>query len=188
MELAAASATANALRIGLTIAVQGRRPELEFYYQVHNDFGPTSRIPERKLSGFTAPETEYRRHDIYVSFFVANIGSRRAENVRLAVGDQFKRHAGRRWGEIFDHPIRQMAPGQMVYIFRLEQQDLYSDDKALQSTDLTLSAAYDGPPSFRNWLPMLWARMKKRSRFRTDFAFNAKNIATDLPPARYAGS
>ncbi len=188
MEVAAASVTANALRVGLNVAVQARRPELEFYFEVHNDFGPVQHIPERQHGkGIKISASELRRQDIFISFFVVNIGSRRAETITLTVGDQFNRRGLLKWGEIFGYPIHQMPPGQLIYLFRLGLSDLHSgDDKMLQGSDLTLSAAYNGPRTFWSWLPMLWPRLRRRTRYRTDFVFNAKNIATDLPPARYA--
>jgi hypothetical protein len=36
VEIAAASVAANALRVGLNVAVGRNRPVIEFYYQVHN--------------------------------------------------------------------------------------------------------------------------------------------------------
>ncbi|SHH21145.1 hypothetical protein [Bradyrhizobium erythrophlei] len=187
MEFAAASAAANALRVGLNVAVQRSRPELEFYFEVHNDFGPVQHLPERQLlKGVKVSASEHRHQDIFISFFVVNIGSRRAETITLTVGDQFSRRGFLKWGEIFGHPIHQMAPGQLIYLFRLGLNDLHSDDDKLKDIDLTVSAAYNGPRTFWSWLPMLWPRLRKRTRYRTDFVFNAKNIATDLPPARYA--
>jgi hypothetical protein len=49
MEIAAASAAVNALRVGVNIAVGRNRPIIEFYYELRNDFGPVQNIPGREI-------------------------------------------------------------------------------------------------------------------------------------------
>jgi hypothetical protein len=167
-----------------------RRPEIEFYYQVHNDYRPPHETPERDIHvgkdfAFRAPATTHRWHDIYVSFYAVNIGSARAENVIFTVANDFKKHSGRNFGNIFGHALRQMAPGQSVYLLRLEETDLYPSDGP--EPDMMLKASYSATASLLNWVPRRWARFQKRSQYNTNFTFNGRNVATDLPPANYNG-
>jgi hypothetical protein len=89
MEIATASAAANALRVGLNIAVGRNRPVIEFYYEVRNDYGPA------------IPEYEHRRQDISISIFAVNIGSLRAEDVLFKVATSFSEDLGRFLGAKF---------------------------------------------------------------------------------------
>jgi hypothetical protein len=183
MEIAAASVAANVLRVGLNIAVGRNRPVIEFYYEVHNNYGPVQHIPERTLErGFKAPAIEHRPQYVFISFFAVNIGSLRAEQITFTVSG----HRGTRpWGQIFGNEIRQMAPGQSTYLLRLDQSDLYPSDQLTQM-DLTLKAQYRSPKSIVNWASRRWARFRNRSQYSTHFTFNANNIATDLPPPRFS--
>jgi hypothetical protein len=186
MEIAAASVAANVLRVGLNVAVGRNRPVIEFYYEVHNDRGPVQQIPERTLErGIKAPAIEFRQPDIFVSFFAVNIGSLRAEQVTFSIGDQFPRRGSAPWGNIFASEIAQMAPGQSAYLLRLDQSDLFRSDRVID-TDLTLKAKYRAPKGILNWPSRRWARFRGKSQYSTDFTFNGKNIATDLPPPKYA--
>ena len=191
MELASASATLNALRVGINIAVGRRRPEIEFYYQVHNEYKPPFEMQEREITvaknfRFRAPARTHRWHDIYISLYAVNIGSIRAENVVFSVTNDFKRRGSRGFGSIFKHPLRQMAPGQAAYLFRLDQRDLYPGQDQPEP-DIMLEAAYAAVPSLLNFVPQRWARFRKRSQYVTTFVFNGRNIATDLPPPTYNG-
>jgi hypothetical protein len=191
VEFASASATINALRVGLNIAVGRRRPEVEFYYQVHNEYKPPDEIPEREVSvtkdfKFKTPARTQRWHDIYVSLCAVNIGCVRAENVVFSVTNDFKRHLGREFGNVFKHPVRQMAPGQAAYLFRLEETELFPRNGEPEP-DIMLEASYAAAPSWLNWPRQRWARFRKRGQYITTFAFSGRNIATDLPPPTYNG-
>jgi hypothetical protein len=187
VEIAAASVAANALRVGLNVAVGRNRPVIEFYYQVHNDYGPVQRIEERTLiEGMKFPASEHRSQNIFVSFFAVNIGSLRAEQITFTVDDQFRRRGKMPWGKIFGTELRQMAPGQTAYLLRLDDLDLFAADPGGESVDLILKAQYRAPEGILNWASRRWARFRSRSQYSTDFIFNGKNIATDLPPPKYA--
>lgn len=188
MEIAAASVAANALRVGLNIAVGRNRPLIEFYYQVHNDFGPVRRLPGMTLmKGIKTSESEHRRQDVFVSIFAANIGSQRAEQVTYTIEGEFTRRGGKwPWGKIFGTEIRQMAPGQVTFLLKLDQFDLYATEKGDEVKDLILKVEYRAPKTLLNLVSRAWARWRGRSQFSTGFVFNGSNIATDLPPANYA--
>ena len=191
VEFVSASATVSALRVGLNIVVGRRRPEVEFYYQVHNEYKPPHETPEREIAvtedfKFRAPARTHRRQDIYVSFYAVNIGSIRAEGVVFSVTNDFKRRGGREFGNIFGHPLRQMAPGQAAYLFRLDQHDLYPGQDQSEP-DIMLEASYASASSWLNRIHQRWARFRKRSQYVTTFTFNGRNIATDLPPPNYNG-
>jgi hypothetical protein len=188
MDLPFTSATAAALRVGLNVIVGRRRPEIEFYYNVHNERGPPVEVPERNIRvakdfAFTAPAQTHRFSDLYISFFAVNIGSVRAENIIFTLDGLPTEKSNYR--RIFGHPIKQMAPGQSAYLMRLMERDLYPRDNP--EPDITLTSTYWPVPSMLNWPQRIWAKLRKRSPYRTHFVFNGKNIATDLPPPQYNG-
>jgi hypothetical protein len=190
VDIPTTSAASAALRIGINILVGRRRPEIEFYYQIHNEYRPPHEIPEREIAvtetfRFRTPASTHRWQEIYVSFYAVNIGSARAENVVFSLANDFKKRGGRSFGSIFDHPIQQMAPGQSAYLFRLEQFDLYPEGDP--EPDVMIKAVYDAAPSILNWIPRNWARFRKRKQYITKFTFNGRNVATDLPPPNYNG-
>jgi hypothetical protein len=137
MEYAGASA-ANALRVGLNVAIQRSRPEL---------------------------------------------GSRRAETITLTVDDEFRR-GFLKWSEIFNYLIHQMAPRQLIHLFRLDLNDLHSDDDKLLENrpeavgGIQRSAHFLGADAL--------ASVTEANTIPHGPAFNAKHTADDLPPARYA--
>lgn len=183
MELAAASVAANALRIGLNIATGGNRPMIEFYYEVRNDFGPSIRMPNRQIAkGLTVSATEHRSQRVFVTVVAANIGGRRAENLTFKIDGSFRRRFP--LGKIFGTEMQQMAPGQVVFLLKLEQFDLFGQGEV--QNDLVLRADYDAPKSPSNLPSRCWARLRKRSQYTTTFHFNGNYIATDLPPPNYA--
>jgi hypothetical protein len=160
----------------------------EFYYNVHNERGSPVEVPERNIRvteqfAFTAPAQTHRFSDIYISFFAVNIGSVRAENIVFTLDGI--RPGKLDYRKIFGHQINQMAPGQSVYLMRLGQRDLYPNEGA--PPDITLTAAYYAVPSILKWPHRMWAKLRKRSQYSTDFVFNGRNIATDLPPPQYNG-
>jgi hypothetical protein len=187
------SATAAALRVGLNILVGRRRPEIEFYYHVHNEYRPPDEMPARTINvaknfSFNVPSTTHRRHEIYVSFYAVNIGSSRAEAIVFSIENDFKKRGISGFGKVFGTPLKQMAPGQSSYLCRLEERDLYPHEPDPErSTDFVLKASYEAAHSLLNWLPRWWARFRRRSQYTTNFTFDPQNIATDLPPPTYNG-
>jgi len=117
MEVSSSAAT-GALRVGLQVISSCRRPVLEIYYELHNDFGPEI-VSRSRIAG----ESRRRFQDIFVAFYVVNIGGMRAENVLLSFSGGFSRK--RSLGARFGTEIAQMAPGQVVHLFQLQQHDIF---------------------------------------------------------------
>lgn len=175
MELSS-SAAVGALRVGIQVISNHRKPVLEVYYELHNDYGPevTSR------SGIAGQST-HRFQKIFVSLSLINIGGVRAENVMLAMKGAYRRERG--LGSRFGTEIPQLAPGQIVHLFQLDQHDLFPDDK---SCKFQIDAEYNAPWQGINRVIRISSRLRGEKQFRTVFSFNSDIVAGDLPPPRYA--
>jgi hypothetical protein len=179
-----ASAIAGTLRVGLQVVVSQKRPVIEVYQETINQFGP------EKVFGEGKDRQSHRFQDIAISFVVVNIGAVRAENVVLTIGGSFERQPPLKFGELFGHEIRQMAPGQAMFLFRLHASELnkYEDSKPIGLKDdrLTIRYQYNGPWSGLNRISRLPSWLRGRTQYRGEYEFHAKSVATDLPPPKYA--
>jgi hypothetical protein len=188
------SAVTGALRVGLQVVSNHKRPMLEFHWQVRNRFGPEQeyQIPE----GVNSTETrtlKTRHQDIFIQFILVNIGSIRAENVELKLSGNLKRNPPREsFGEIFEIEIPQIAPGQLIYLFQMDSFDILQypegggKPQGIKKDTLTITATYNAPRSLLNWLLSLRKRNCGKKQYETIFTFNPKMVCTDLPPAEYA--
>ena len=200
MEIAS-SALTGALRVGIQVAVSRKRPLLEIYQNLHNDFGPPFEYDIRDYAGQKTLQTRrHRFQDIFVDLTLINIGSVRAENVTFALSGNFKRAAPReRHPELFDSTMHQLAPGQAVYLMRIESHDLqtYAPEKegdnsvqrpvGMKKDTLTISVNYDGPNNIVNRIlrwPRRWRGLKQYS---SCFVFDPQVVVGDLPPPKYTG-
>ena len=169
------SAATGALRVGIQVISNHKKPVLEIYHEVHNEYGPEIE--------------KHRFQDIFISFLLINIGSIRAENVIVSIGGNFTRGAPRTFGELFGANIAQVAPGQAIYLCRLEQHDLYKYENgsaaALKDEHLVITAEYDGPWRGINRVFRVRSHLRGLKQYQTRYEFNAKNVATDLPPPKY---
>src|SRR4029077_3097892 len=126
MEIASSSAIANALRVGVNVVINQQRPVLEFYQEIHNNEGPPIEFPQTGHGGRQLPPMIHRFGEQFVSFSLVNIGGRRAENVIINATGDFKRQAPREnLGERFGIEHAQMAPGQSIFLFRVEISDFW---------------------------------------------------------------
>jgi hypothetical protein len=189
----ASSAIASALRIGVNIIVNQNRPVLEFYHEVHNTQGPPVEFEQRNAHGMTLPASTHRFSEQYIAFTLVNIGGIRGENVLIRLTGEFKRDAPRGdWGEKFGNEHAQMAPGQSVFLFRLDTFDLLKyppgggQPIGNKEEKLILVVEYNGPSSGLNWLFRLPSRIRRKSQYKTIYVFDPKNVMGDLPPVRYA--
>lgn len=175
----------GALRVGIQVISNHRRPVLEFYFDLHNEFGPEMVSPKRivgdKEFQFVTPERRHRHQDVFVSFSVINIGGVRAENVKLSITENVR--PGRPLKSRFGTEISQLAPGQPLFLFRLDQHDLFKND---QSCKFSMSAEYNGPWLGLNWLLRVLSHLRRTKQYHVSFDFNADVIVGDLPPPTYA--
>jgi hypothetical protein len=179
------SGAVGALRVGIQVISNHRRPMLEFYSDLHNELGPEQFTPERTVGPpgfkFVAPESHHRRQSIYVAISVINIDGVRAENVGLSVTSTVR--PDRPLPPRFGNEIAQLAPGQRLFLFRLDQYDLFKGDQSLK---FSMSAEYNGPWSGLNRLFRLQSHLRRAKQYRSNFDFNADVIAGDLPSPSYA--
>ncbi|RTL96166.1 hypothetical protein EJV44_11345 [Ancylobacter aquaticus] len=197
MELSS-SALTGALRVGVQVVVGRKRPVLEIYQQLHNDFGPPFDIDQKDSTGKTVRTDKHRFQNIFIDLTLINIGGDRAEDVNFEVSGEFRREVPRqKLPELFGATISQIAPGQILYLMRIDRHDLniYEPEKPGETTAfkavgikkdiLEITIHYDGPDTILNKclrLPRRWRGLKQYSE---KFIFNPSIFIGDLPPPRY---
>ncbi len=187
------SSLTGAVRVGLQIATSYRGPHLEVYFEVLNTMGPEHSFYEPAFGSEGRREKMTTRfQSVYIQFQIANIGGERAENIKLSRSGDFSRDDHRDYGSRFDFVIPQIAPGQIIQLFLLDQHelDVRGEDgqvTGIQQGDLIITAGYDSPSGLVNFAKTLPSRiLRKASQHTTRFTFNAKMIDGDLPPIRYS--
>lgn len=187
------SAITGAARIGVQVVVARKRPVLEIFCNLYNDFSP----PVELESSRNVSSQSHRFQRIFIDLVLVNLGGIRAETVTFKSSGSFKRELMD--GEepsLFRSTIRQMAPGQSHYLMRIEQGDLHDyvpdekDPKASKMADvktstLTIAVSYDGPPTLLNRILRLPRRWRGLKQYETTFVFDPQNFAGDLPPPNY---
>jgi hypothetical protein len=183
----------GSLRVALQVVSAYRRPVIEVYHQVRNIFGPEHEFEAPQgADGTTMSKYKTRFQDIFVQFTLVNIGGVRAENIRLSIAGDLTRRPGRDFGGAFKHLIPQFAPGQMQYLFSLDQRelmqpgDLGPDPNEHKQRSFTITVEYDAPSGILNWLLALPTRCRGKKRFSCKYAFSPEVIMGDLPPPEYA--
>ena len=191
------SALTGAVRIGVQVAANHRRPVLEVYHELRNVFSPPHEYRWWAGASLDRMEKSTTRHqDTFVQFTLVNLGGVRAESVKLSFQGDFDRNMpdGRLKDlEIFGVNVAQMAPGQALFLFRIDIHDFsrYPEGGGkpigLKDETFSISAAYSGPTSGLNRLPRLWSRMLRRSQYQMRYTFDPKIIRTDFPAPEYHG-
>jgi hypothetical protein len=187
----ASSAITGALRVGLQIIVAQKRPVLEVYQGFHNDFGPP--IEHRRM------QSTHRRQEIYIDLTLVNIGAVRAENVTFEVSGDFRRDGLREIPERFKSIVRQLAPGQSMFLMKIEDHDLnvYAPENpekpssykavGIKTETLQISINYDGPRTLWNRVHRWTRRWRGLKQYSSDFTFDPQTVLGDLPPPTYHG-
>jgi hypothetical protein len=169
----------TSLRVVLQVLTMHQRPMLEMYTQLVN-----RRVEMREgLSG----------QEMYLLFYLVNIGSVRAENVRFKLGKDFEYRGGHT--RIGDHShfhgshIAAMPPGQtkLLFVFDLphDLENFGADGKRSRSKTegFSFSVNYDGWGGAFGWVGWLWSRLLRRDYQHTgQFQFDPLNYSGDLPP------
>lgn len=192
------SALTGALRVGVQIVVGRKRPVLEIYQQLHNEFDPPFEVDQKDSAGRTVGIEKHRFQEIFIDLTLINIGSDRAENVTFQVSGEFRREAPRQQlPELFDATINQIAPGQTFYLMRIDNHDLntYAPEKpgdttafkavGIKNATLEITIHYDGPDTILNKFLRLPRRWRGLKQYSTVFAFNPAIFIGDLPPPKY---
>ena len=188
------SAVTGALRVGLQIVSAHKRPVLETYHQMRNRFGPEYEHQIAKgADGIEQITQKIRFQDIFIQFTLINIGGERAENIKLSIGGDLKRHKPREdFGEVFRTIIPQMAPGQTHFLFKFDHHDLNEYPEGggkplgMKKQSLTITMEYDAPKGLINWILSIPSKLRGKRRFRETYTFSPQMVAGDLPPAEYA--
>ncbi|MBB6469264.1 hypothetical protein HNQ96_005153 [Aminobacter lissarensis] len=192
-----ASAITSALRVGVQVIVSQKRPILEIYQQLHNEFTPPfelDRSKGRPLSG----KTSHRFQHVFIDLTLVNVGGVRAENVSFEVKGEFKRGGLREeLPGLFISTVRQLPPGQSIYLMKIDDHDLnvYEAEnpenpewkKAVGLKTLTILCHYDGPNTIWNRLLRWSRRWRGLKQYTSEYTFDPANFVGDLPPAKYNG-
>ncbi|WP_340313584.1 hypothetical protein [Rhizorhabdus argentea] len=189
MELSA-SAVTGAMRIGVQIATAYRGPHLEIYYQVINQFGPETTYHSLMGTGDVTRADTIRSQDLYIQFLLVNVGGMRATNVKLTRAGDFCRASGRDFGGLFEVPIAQMPPGQVLQLFLLDAHELdaHGEDGrkiGIQEGSLSITVDFDAPRTLLSIWRYAWARIRRKSQHRTMFEWRPDMVMGDTPPPRF---
>lgn len=191
------SAVTGAVRIVVQVAAKHRRPVLEIYHELRNVFGPPHEV--RSVGGPQLDKVEKslsRHQDVFVQFILVNLGGARAENVILQFEGEFDRDIyGPKLAdtEFFNGPIAQLAPGQSLFLFRVDIHDFsrYPEGGGkpigLKDESFAVSADYSGPMQGLNRIYRWWSRFRGRLQYRMTYTFDPRIIRTDYPSPEYHG-
>lgn len=202
MELTTSSAL-GAARLSIQIISSARRPVLEIYEEVRNEFGPQVKIPHIH-GGETVREDEARPQTVEISIRIANIGTVRAEDVSIEFCGTFLREPPRdKWPEGAAASIKQFPPGHVRYLATIEEHDLFDSEptewrdgkptvyerSGFKKGALEIVVLYNAPHSLLNSIRRLWTRRIKRKThdFETRYFFEPSCFEGDLPPPSYVG-
>lgn len=194
------SAITGAMRIGVQVFVAQKRPVLEIYQHCRNQFGPEEKF--ELPVGLSATKTHThrtRRQDIFIGLTLVNIGGDRAESVTFEIEGDFRRHPPRdNLPKIFSREVKQISPGQSLYLMKIDQFDLlqyeYSEEGTqkvgkpvgMKNDTLKITIHYDGSATLLNRILRLWRHWHGLKQYSTEFLFDPKVFEGDLPPAEYA--
>ena len=176
------SALGASLRVVLQVVTMHKRPMLEMYTRLVN-----RRVP---MQGST-------RQDMHLAFYLVNIGSIRAENIRFELRKDFEYRGGHsKIGQkplFHDDRISFMPPGQTLHLFVFDlPHDLQvfgADGKpsGFRAEGFSFVVRYNGSGGFLNFLSQQWARLRKRDyQYEAEFQFDPRNYEGDLPPLEYS--
>lgn len=190
MEISGSTA-AGVMRVGLQVISSHKKPVLEFYYEVRNRFGPEYEY-DIPIDGANAKTRKTRFQDIFIQFYVVNIGGARAESIEFEVSGALQRNKPREsLGKLLETEIPQMAPGQLIHLFRFEDYDLqkYPEEGdcslGIKTDELIIVAKYNSSPSFLNWIFSIHKKILRRKQYESKFVFKPQMVCGDLPPAEY---
>lgn len=187
------SAISGSLKVGLQVASNHKRPLLEVYNQVRNQFGPQEEyeIPVG-VEGAKTITSKHRRQKIFIQFYIVNIGGSRACDIDIRISGELKRNPPReKFGRVFESTVSQMAPGQSLFLFSFGDFDLLeypiAGGKSIGSKkqSFTITMSYNSPRGFINWFMSIPSRILGKKQHIDTYTFSPEMVAEDLPPAEY---
>jgi hypothetical protein len=192
MEIISVGSVTGAMKIGLQVISNHKRPVLEIYYQLINELSEEFELPNTDT---TQESIKYRHKETGVIFYLVNIGGCRAENVVLDLSGELdrqeKRRSIRNMG-IFNNIIPSIPPSQTILLMKLDEFDLYDEHSdngtpnAITNKTLSIKFSYDGENQGLNKF-FLWWRKKlgKKKQYTSIFRFIPKLLdGADLPIAK----
>jgi hypothetical protein len=187
VELPAGALASSSTRVVLQVIANHKSPELEVYHSVRNLLVMKQYL-EKLVPGDPHVAYQMPSQDIFIEFVLVNIGAARAENVRLSiVGDFDVGLSPLAERPLFKETIPQVAPGQSLYLFRIDIERLSEVDQTgsqgpLKTVGFDLHVDYDGPCRGLNRIRRVITRIWKSRQYRREFRFVPANFGTDLPP------
>lgn len=189
----AISTSIGVTRIALQVVSNKMRPNLEIYHHLINELGPKSEMSNP--DGGQA--IEYRKHEVGIAFYLANIGGNRAEDIKLDLSGEFDRREEPRSIRnigVFNHVIPCIPPGQTILLMKLDDFDLYDyvytentgTPNGITSKTLKIELTYNGQNSGFNKVCRWFYGWRKRKQYIETYHFIPKLFAGDLPTTKYS--
>lgn len=126
-----------------------------------------------------------------ITLTAANVGAVRAENLTFRIQPGLRKNHERPFGQLFNTAIPIFGPGQVVFLLRFDQFDLWNYEPAgpnaqrpsiLKTEMLPILVEYDGPWSGLNRVGRLWSHLRRKKQYSFLYRFNPLSVMTDLPP------
>lgn len=195
MEISTATVTGS-LRVALQVVSAHRRPVIEIYADIRNQFGPPQKLRNSAISrGGGGGEIDYRSQRTYLQVSLINIGSVRADNIRLVLTGDFEYMNSQKISNLSafrKSGIRQLAPGQTLHLFQLDLlHDLRDHDSQgradkTKTEGFSIETRYDGPKQGVNRIARFLTRWRGY-QYASNFVFDPLVYdRVDLPPPEYS--
>jgi hypothetical protein len=194
------SAITGALRVGIQVVVARKRPVLEIYQTLRNEFGPPTDLPLTGADGKVLRTDKHRWQDIFVDLHMVNVGGDRAEDVSFKVsGDLRRDRPGHELPKRLFATFKQFPPGQAMHLMKFHEHDLFSYKQekpdnpntfirdGFKTEVLVIDVHYDGPNTLLNKILRLPRRWAGKKQYESSFTFDPATLEGDLPHPTYHG-
>jgi len=138
------SSLTGALRIGVQVVSTAKHPVVEFY-QTHfvRNHGENNFTSGMNRAGIQSA-FKSDKLDQFVQFSVANIGTVRAENLKFTASSTIPMVGpSLDFGGMFVNVLSQLAPGQVIHLFRVDVRGLVLEDAPLADSNAPIEVAVD---------------------------------------------
>lgn len=187
-------ALSGALRVGLQVVSNRRRPAVEIYQEFRRIGRPEEEYKIEGRFGTADNVVKVRGADVVFPFYAVNTGGVRAEAIELSLEGDLERPPRRPLSQrpLFNRkPIPQLAPAEAFLLFVIEEDHLYirgPDGKVSGiKPGFTIVVRYDGPRRWYNGLMYTVLGWLKKKRYRAEYRFDPELLqGADYPPTEYA--
>ena len=177
------SGVTGGVRIALQVVTNFKRPVLEIYTQLRHISAPPIDLPITNYKNEKIGTQAHRITDLFFELSLANIGGKRAENIRIQFRGNQDMFIGSDVPKIVNGvPIQVLPPGQILQLFRVDSHKVEEEAERF-----TITVEYDGPRTGLNRM-VLWAKFWKRSQYVCKYSFDTELYAGyHVPSPEYNG-